>query len=154
MNKSITKKFKRLIENSDAQLLEEELVKYATEAIDDVFIHDNAHEGVEKMDTCVKFFQDLVQHNPRVIGPARARIMEYMQKRLTETFEKLSAGQELKDMVADANTMADLLYLLTIEENLINCLRERDVTYLELALETINELKQIKMDRLDLKKHL
>ena len=75
MTKRIENKFNRFVENSNPQELEDILVKYSNEAMDDVLLNRNKNNGLEKMDTTVKFFQDHNHSHPISFSNASNKII-------------------------------------------------------------------------------
>ena len=76
--KGIENKFNKLVENSDPQALEDKIVKYTIEAIDDVMLNGNKNDGLGKMRTSVKFFEDHTRNHPINFGKASYKIMSHI----------------------------------------------------------------------------
>jgi hypothetical protein len=125
MSKNIEKKFNRIIKNSDPQELEDQLVNYTNEAIDDALRNENKDDGLEKMFTTVKFFQDHKHCHPMSFSNASNKIIAHLVKMLSKTLEDaVLSNHELK-LFINLMGIIDLMTLNYITE-LINGYQEEN----------------------------
>ena len=117
MSKNIENKLKRIIENSDPQQLEDNLVNYTMEALYEAAKGNK--DGIVKFNTALKFFQDHNHLNPNAFARAAKKISHHLFTINANCLdESISAIHELK---LNINFLAinDLVYLNHITE-LIN----------------------------------
>jgi hypothetical protein len=67
--------------------LEDKIVKFTNAAIDDVILNENKDDGLEKMFTTVKFFQDHKHRHPISFSNASNKIIAHLLKMLSKTLE-------------------------------------------------------------------
>jgi len=149
MVKSIENKLNRLIEKSDPQELEDKIIKYTNEAIDDAILNGNRDDGLQKIRTSVKFLRDHKHDHPNNLFKAWKKINAHLLETLSKALEDvLLSNHEMKILI---NVMAiiDLIYLYTINELLIGYQEEKNESYIKIAEEQINELKRMKITLLN-----
>ena len=149
MSKNIEKKFNKLIKNSNPQELENKLAYHTNEAIDDVLLNGNKNNGLEKMRTTVKFFQDHKHNHPINFRNASNKIISHLVERLSKTLENtILSNQELK-LFINLMGIVDLMTLDYVTDLINNYQEEKNESYLENAKYIINEIKKMKITMLN-----
>jgi hypothetical protein len=149
MVKGLEKKFNRIVENSDPKELEDKIVEYSIEAIDDVMLNGNKNDGLEKMRTTVKFFEDHTSDHPKNFANATYKIMSHLLITISENYrDVVSSNHELK-LFINLMGIIDLMSFNYITELISLYQEENDELYLKYAKDRINELKKMKIEMLD-----
>ena len=120
MSKNIEKKFNRIIENSDPQELEDKLVNYTNEAIDDALLNENKNDGLEKMRTFLKFFQDHKHYHPKNFSRALNKIKDRLLVTLLETLVDAVVSNHEKKLSMHVIAIIDLMSFNSITESIDN----------------------------------
>ncbi len=149
MSKGYEKKYKKIIENSDPLELENDFVNYTIEAIDDVILNENKNEGLKKMETSVKFFQDNRYNHPINFRNASNRIITHLVEILSKTLENTILSNYELNLFINLMGIIDLMTLNYITDLIISYKEEKNESYLENAQNSINELKKLKIAMLN-----
>ena len=150
MNKNIDNKFNRIVKNTDPQELEDKLVNYSNEIIDDI-LNGNSDEGFEKMRNLSQFFKDHQYSQYNTFFRAWRRILAHMFEVLTKSLKDAVASNQKMKLYINLMGLIDLMYLNIISELIKNYQEEKHDFYLKKAMEQINELRTIKLEILDRK---
>jgi len=142
MSKCIEKKFKKIIENSDPQELENKFVNYTIEAMDEVL--DGNKDSLKKLDTALKFFKDYKHINPDIYARASKRINEHVFNVISKNLEDAQLSNYELKLFINLMGIIDLMTLNYITDLIISYQEEKDESYLENAKNSINELKNMK----------
>lgn len=149
MVKGLEKKFNKIVENSDPKELEDKIVMYTIEAIDDVMLNGNKNGGLEKMITSVKFFEDHTSDHPKTFAKATYKIMSHLLITISENYRDAVSSNQKMQVFINLMGIIDLMSFNYITE-LINLYQEeKDELYLKYAQDRINELKKMKIEMLD-----
>jgi hypothetical protein len=150
MTKNIENKFNRIVENSDPQELEDKLVMYTNKAIDDVFMNENKNDGLNKMNTTVKFFQDHQHTNPNIYNRASKRINNHLFDILSKSLEDtVKSYQNLKNLMQFVMVI-DLMFYNLITDSINIYKKDKKESDLRMNIDNLNELKRIKIKILNL----
>jgi hypothetical protein len=147
MSKNIEKKFKKIIENSDPQELENKFVNYTIEAMDEVL--NGNKDSLKKLDTALKFFKDYKHINPDIYARASKRINEHVFNVISKNLEDAQLSNYELKLFINLMGIIDLMTLNYITDLIINYQEEKDESYLENAKNSINELKNMKISMLN-----
>ena len=147
MSKDIEKKFNKLVKTSDPQELEDKLVNYTIEAIDDVFMNGNRGGGLDNVNNSVKFLEDHIYSHPKNFINANYKIMDHFIEMLRNSYS--DASLTIQDMKFVISTMCihDLLYINKIKELIL--LNKEDDYNIQRALDNLDVLKRFKISILD-----
>ena len=88
MSKHLENKFNRLVEKSDPKKLQDKVVKYSNEAIDDVLLNGNKNDGLERMKISVKFIEDYTLNHPKNFHIASYKIIGHLLLTLSENYRE------------------------------------------------------------------
>jgi len=147
MSKGIEKKFKKIIENSDPQELENKFVNYTIEAMDEVL--NGNKDSLKKLDTALKFFKDYKHINPDIYARASKRINEHVFNVISKNLEDAQLSNYELKLFINLMGIMDLMTLNYITDLIISYQEEKDESYLENAKNSINELKKMKISMLN-----
>ncbi len=129
--------------------MENKFVNYTIEAIDDVILNKNKNNGLEKMETSVKFFQDYRHNHPINFKNASNRIIVHLVEILTKTLENTNLSNRELNQFINLMGIIDLMTLNYISELINGYQEEKDESYLESAKNSIDELKKMKITMLN-----
>jgi hypothetical protein len=147
MSKGIEKKFKKIIENSDPQELENKFVNYTIEAMDEIL--NGNKDSLKKLDTALKFFKDYKHINPDIYARASKRINEHVFNVISKNLEDAQLSNYELKLFINLMGIIDLMTLNYIKDLIISYQEEKDESYLENAKNSINELKKMKISMLN-----
>lgn len=147
MSKGIEKKFKKIIENSDPQELEDKFVNYTIEAMDGVM--NGNKDSLTKLDTALKFFKDYKNINLDIYARASKRINEHVFNIISKNLEDAQLSNYKLKLLINLMVIMDLITLNYITDLIISFQKEKDESYLENAKNSINELKNMKITMLN-----
>jgi len=147
MSKNIEKKFKKIIENSDPQELENKFVNYTIEAMDEVL--NGNKDSLKKLDTALKFFKDYKHINPDIYARASKRINEHVFNVISKNLEDAQLSNYELKLFINLMGIIDLITLNYITDLINGYQEEKDESYLENAKNNINELKKMKISMLN-----
>jgi hypothetical protein len=149
MSKRIEYKLNKIIENSDPQELEDKIIKYTNEAIDDVMLNGNKNNGLENMRTSAKFFEDHTPDHPINFGKASYKIISHLLLTLSENYRDIVISNQKMQLFISIMAVIDLMSLNNINRLITNYKKEKNELYLKNAQVVIDDLKRIKIAMLD-----